>query len=232
MASPEGEYSGPLPPPGPRWRCWGPREEWRNTRGPPSHSPQRRSKTSPAWLSLCPCWRRAGLRSSSADPQVWHTANIQRPCPGPYYHPLALNYDTFVQALKLNHNHFIPRAFERRMSALAAPQGMPCHFQRFIIVWLTPAVPTGPIFLRFSPPSASKWRIAREHFFFLCINCDVSLSASLLEEQHVTRCFFNAVPEDFTALLLWFCSFLCLSVTFCVFLFLFLCFIFLLCIFL
>ncbi len=86
--------------------------------------------------------------------------------PGRNYHPLALNYDTFVQALKLNHNHFIPRAFERRMSALAAPQGMPCHFQRFIIVWFTPAVPTGPIFLSFSPPSASKWRIAREHFFF------------------------------------------------------------------
>ncbi len=44
---------------------------------------------------------------------------------GRNYHPLALNYDTFVQALKWNHNHFIPRAFERRMSALTARRG--CH---------------------------------------------------------------------------------------------------------
>lgn len=97
--------------PAPRWTSWGPRGEEKTTLYPPRLIRPHPSKTSPAWQSLCPCWRRVGLRSSSADPQVLarrmyfcvpFALKCSRLClcdlcSGHNYHPHTLDYDTLLR---------------------------------------------------------------------------------------------------------------------------------------
>lgn len=139
VASPEGEYSGPLPPPGPPLDVLG------SQRGIEDHPPPSTSHSSPPFRDksclaefvpmLTQGWaeifirRPSGTTGAGNNECVLYPVTLARDVIITH----SICYDTFVYSIKIKSSQLLSKGVSAAHERTCGPQGLSCHFDSFII---------------------------------------------------------------------------------------------------